>query len=684
MAFDLDSAEAVAPTKKASGGFDLDSAELVSDSDYGHEGTKSPRQERKERSFAGKAMDLLNPVKGARGVGEAALAAASGVPAAVAGGLSGIGKAGYNLARGKGVSDSLADAGGTARHVTEALTYEPRSEEGKRVHEAVNLPMEIASRLLGGGGEAAGGLIGPDAAAAGRTIGENALPMAAAMSGGRALVGKAERPPVAGTDYTPTRQFSMEENARFQRQKGQGVEPTLGSVTRDPAQVRFENQTAGTERGRPLYQRSVENDAALEKHVAGLKEQPDIKGSRDINAADTGRSVRSAVEAKKAAADQRVNEAYDKARAAGETKAEVDVTPLVKYLRDNEPAAISVKQLKSISAGLRKLMGVEEDTGPAAIGSGKISGRIQKPKKEPETPKVTIDDLEFLRQEAGKLMQADGSVKSYMGDIRQIVDKITAGKGGNLYKEARALRRQVGKEFEDQSGVANIIDKKSATDYKVAGEDVWHKTVISGSTDDLINVIKTLRTTERNQAPQSMQALKDMQARTVDMITQEATKGDVFSPAGFERAIKTIGEEKLDILLGKDAVKTLQDALQTAKDLKKPPHRVTGSDTELNRSIKADMEKQATRIMQGVLPRPFNYVAKGVDYLREGAARRATARAEQAQVDDALTPGRASTAEIQAQRSRDLRERRKARMGDASRVIAPETVATGRDDRDDR
>lgn len=669
MAFDLDSAEAVAPTKKASGGFDLDSAELVSDSDYGHEGTKSPRQERKERSFAGKAMDLLNPVKGARGVGEAALAAASGVPAAVAGGLSGIGKAGYNLARGKGVSDSLADAGGTARHVTEALTYEPRSEEGKRVHEAVNLPMEIASRLLGEGGEAAGGLIGPDAAAAGRTIGENAIPMAAAALGGRSLVGKAERPPVAGTDYTPTRQFSMEENARFQRQKDQGVEPTLGSVTRDPAQVRFENQTAGTERGRPLYQRSVENDAALEKHVAGLKEQPgptgpNIKGATDSNVADTGRSVRKAVEAKKAAADQRVNEAYDKARGAGETQQLVDLDPIRRFIEAHEAEAISVPELQSV----KKMVEILE----------------KKAEKDGNPGMASINDLENIRARASKLGQRDGSVKSYMGKLRDGIDEMTEGKGGDLYKEARALRRQVGKEFEDQAGVANIIDKKSATDYKVAGEDVWHKTVISGSTDDLINVIKTLRTTERNQAPQSMQALKDMQARTVDMITQEATKGDVFSPAGFERAIKTIGEEKLDILLGKDAVKTLQDALQTAKDLKKPPHRVTGSDTELNRSIKADMEKQATRIMQGVLPRPFNYVAKGVDYLREGAARRATARAEQAQVDDALTPGRASTAEIQAQRSRDLRERRKARMGDASRVIAPETVATGRDDRDDR
>lgn len=668
MAFDLDSAEAVAPTKKASGGFDLDSAELVSDSDYGHEGTKSPRQERKERSFAGKAMDLLNPVKGARGVGEAALAAASGVPAAVAGGLSGIGKAGYNLARGKGVSDSLADAGGTARHVTEALTYEPRSEEGKRAHEAVNLPMEIASRLLGEGGEAAGGLIGPDAAAAGRTIGENALPMAAAMSGGRALVGKAGRPPVAGTDYTPTRQFSMEENARFQRQKDQGVEPTLGSVTRDPAQVRFENQTAGTERGRPLYQRSVENDAALERHVADIKEQPgpvgpNIKGSRDANAADTGRSVRTAVEAKKAAADQRVNEAYDKARGAGETKELVDLDPIKRFIETHEAEAISVPELQSV----KKMVEILE----------------KKAEKDGNPGMASINDLENIRARASKLGQRDGSVKSYMGKLRDGIDQMTEGKGGDLYKEARALRRQVGKEFEDQSGVANIIDKKSATDYKVAGEDVWHKTVISGSTDDLINVIKTLRTTERNQAPQSMQALKDMQARTVDMITQEATKGDVFSPAGFERAIKTIGEEKLDILLGKDAVKTLQDALQTAKDLKKPPHRVTGSDTELNRSVKADMEKQATRIMQGVLPRPLNYVAKGVEYLREGSARRAAARAEQAQVDDALTPGRASTAEIQAQRSRDLRERRKARMGDASRVIAPETVATGRDDRDE-
>jgi hypothetical protein len=593
----------------------------------------------------------LGPAGNNVGIGELGLQILSGLPASIVAGFTGLGKAGYNIARGKPVSDSLADAGGTAHHVQEAMTYEPRTKQGKQASEVANLPMEVANKLLGNAGEAIGEAVG--APEAGRTIGENALPAGLALAGGRQVLKKPVEAaePRAGKDYTPLRQLSMEEEERYRRQKDQGVKPTLGSVTRKPDQVRFEGQTAQTEAGAPLYQRGLENDAALVNEVKGVKEQPgpvgpNVKGARDTSAGDTGRAMRKAAESKKAALDQGVNEAYDKARASGETKALVDLDPIKRFLADHEAEAISVPELNSVKAMVKTL----ED----------------KAKKAQTPGMASIEDLENIRQRIGKFGMRDGSVKSYMGKLRDGIDAMTEGAGGDLYKAARAKRRAVGLEFEEQGAVADLIDKKSATDYKVAGEDVWKNAVVSGSTDDLAAVIKTLRTAGEKQKPESLQSLKDMQARAIDMILEEGTKTGPVSKAGLERGIKSIGEEKLNLLIGKDAVAKLRGVVKTTEELKSPPLKTMGSDTKANMAV--DAERAATdhgvKLLKGVLPTPLRYAAKGVEMVREMAAGRAAKDRLAGQVDEALTPTRASPADIQAEAQGQSRARRKYLMSE--------------------
>ncbi len=424
MAFDLASAKPVEETSSGGGGFDLSTAKPVDDN-YSHEGR--PRSQRKKGYVPTSEAETFGEAGAAAfGSPETALQIGSGLVGSVAGGLAGLGQTGIELVKGKGLSESLASGGGTARHVQEALTYEPRSEGGRAVSSAVSLPVEVANKLLGHGGAAVGRAAGDEAA--GETIGENILPAGLAMAGARGLVKSPtkEAPPVAGKDYSPLRQFSMEEEERYRRQKGQGVQPTLGSVTRDPAQVRFEGQTAATEAGAPLHQRAIENDAALVRGIKGVKEQPspvgpNIAGSRDTSAADTGRGVRRAVEAKKAAKDQEVNEAYDKARASGETKELVDLSPIKQFLKDHEAEAISVPELNSVKSMVETL----EAKGKAEGNPGHAS----------------IQDLENIRQRIGKFGMKDGSVKSYMGKLREGIDQMTEGKGGELYKAARAKRR---------------------------------------------------------------------------------------------------------------------------------------------------------------------------------------------------------------------------------------------------
>jgi len=361
----------------------------------------------------------------------------SGIAGTIAGGYAGLAGAALPGPEGQGAS--------WAEKVRRKMTYEPRTEVGKAGGSLASLPMEVANKLLGKTVGAAGALVGPKTEAAGQTLGESLVPIAMAAQGARVGLRPVEqRPMMAGKDYSPLREFTPEQAERFKRMKEQGVDPTLGNVTRDPSQVRFEQQTAATEQGKPIYQRTVEQDEALTTKTEGMKP----KGATPkMNVDETGRSLRRAIESKKAAADQEVDAAYTRAREAGETKQKVDPSPLTKYLAANEPAAITVPALKSISAKLRQLMGEEEGAVPEPIGSGKISGKIKQKPAEKVSEGISIDDIEFLRQEVGKLGEGGGPTRKYMNDVRMIIDKITEGAGGDLYKQARAKRRAVGLEF---------------------------------------------------------------------------------------------------------------------------------------------------------------------------------------------------------------------------------------------
>ncbi len=207
---------------------------------------------------------------------------------------------------------------------------------------------------------------------------------------------------------------------------------------------------------------------------------------------------------------------------------------------------------------------------------------------------------------------------------------------------------------------------------------MWHKTVVGGSTEDLANVIKTLRTTEGKQKPEALQSLKDMQARAIDMIVEEGTKTGPVSKAGLERGIKAIGEEKLTMLIGKDAVQKLRDTVKTTGELKTPPVRVAGSDTSVNLRVEADRAASghALALMKGVLPSPFRYVSKGIDMLREGAANRAEKRRRVADVEEALTPTRAPLTSVMQEAGEQTRARRKYLMGDTASKLRTPTAAT--------
>ena len=99
----------------------------------------------------------MNPAKsmakGGLGWLEGGAQMLTGLGGAAIGGLSGLG----TLMTGGGVEKAAKNAS----YLSSALTYQPRSEEGQGVSQALAAPMELASKGTGYVGEKIGGMLGP-------------------------------------------------------------------------------------------------------------------------------------------------------------------------------------------------------------------------------------------------------------------------------------------------------------------------------------------------------------------------------------------------------------------------------------------------------------------------------------------------------------------------------------------
>jgi hypothetical protein len=172
---------------------------------------------------------------------------------------------------------------------------------------------------------------------------------------------------------------------------------------------------------------------------------------------------------------KKVDEAYQAARDSGETKQVVDTTQLEKWLADNAPEAISVPQIQTIGAKLDALK--------------KITGN-----------QVTIDDLENIYKSAGNLAEGNPSAARFMGQVKGVINDMTEGAGGDLYRAARTERKQLAKQFEDVDRVDKLLSTKAGkTDRKVALDDVYNHIVTDGSLEEMRTVTSLLKKTPEGQ-----------------------------------------------------------------------------------------------------------------------------------------------------------------------------------------
>lgn len=495
-----------------------------------------------------------------------------------------------SVASGKfGTQEGAAMAAQAAEEGAQKLTYEPKTKEGREALETIGRLFD-SSKLAGlGPSEAvvAPRAVSAEAAQAARqTAGQAAGVVRQGARDIQANIASGE-PQMAGVGAAETSQEAI----RRQRAADLPVpiDLTKGQATRDFAQQQFEREAAkNPDIGNPIRQRfSDQNQKILQNFDTWV----DQTGAEGGSLRAVGQTVTDALVNKSNRAKAEVRSAYEKAKESGAMQEKVDLSPLEKYLEDHKAEAINAQVLTSVEARL---------------------GYVAK------DGEASINDLEEVRKMVGRLSGKDATNAIFANEVKQVIDGMTEGKGGDLYKQARSLRYRYGQEFQDHAVIDRLLSFKPGTkDRSVAYEDVFSHSILNGSLDDVRTVRKTLQTAGKD----GEQAWKELQGATIQHIKDEITKNvqidqagnRVISPARLDRLVSELDKDgKLDFVFGKQGAQQIRDVNGIAQDaFTAPPGSVNHSNTA---SILARTLDKVAGKVTGVpfLGSAINYASKEI------------------------------------------------------------------------
>ena len=330
------------------------------------------------------------------------------------------------------------------------------------------------------------------------------------------------------------------------------VELSKGQAMRDLGQQKFEIETPKNfpELGKPLIEAQAKrNDAILQNFDAFV----DATGKETYGLRETGRVVDKALvgAANKAKAD--INKAYTAAREAGETQQPVSYAPLKAYIDEQTPT-VKRKLAPIISA-------VEEEI---AKNDPKKAGQI------------SINNLEDIYQFINKNYEPGTVGEGHAKTMKNLINQMTEGQGGELYQEARKLRTKYGREFENVGYVDKLLrTKPGTTDRSVAYEDVFDHAILNGSLDD----VRAIGLTLKKAGPEGQQAFKELQGQTIQYLKDKVSQSvdvdsfgnPVVSPAKFKSVVTQLDQDgKLDYIFGKAGAQEIRNLLETTINVNAP------------------------------------------------------------------------------------------------------------------
>ena len=449
---------------------------------------------------------------------------------------------GYGTPQGK-------EAGQRAAQVTSQQFYQPRTETGPDIVNAMSKVLGALPPTLGSTG-ATLNAIAP--AAVGQARGMVAPIASSTQQRLAQVIGKNE-PQMVGMGAASTNPALIRQERALQ----QGIPLTKGEQLQDFGLLKRESDLPkeNPELAKGLAEFKQNQKEKILKRFQQMADETGAEYAAPEEYRKVGSLVDDALVKEFDAKKLKVDKAYEAARNSGETKQVVDTTKLDEWLETNKGKSISVPEIKSIKADLDTL-------------------------KKATNGQITIDDLEELYKSAGQLGKAGDPSGLFMKQVKGVINDMTEGAGGDLYRKARAQRAELGNQFENTYRVAKLLGTRGGyADRAIALDDVFSHVVLSGSLEEMRTVTKLLK----KGGPQGQAAYAELQGQTIQYLKDRLTKNakDELSFAKLKTAIDTLDrEDKLVYMFGKQGRETLVDVRNVIQDaLVKPEGAVNYSNT---------------------------------------------------------------------------------------------------------
>lgn len=334
-----------------------------------------------------------------------------------------------------------------------------------------------------------------------------------------------------------------------------------GQATRDLDQQFFELETAKTnpaDIGKPLVDLRLKQNQDILANFDAFLEPIGAEVASPMNLREVGQVVDKALIQRTKQAKGEINAAYTKAREAGELEAPVNITPIKNYLDSMEAEAVNAPIITSAKMKLDKI----------APGG-----------------QVSINDLEEVRKMVGRLSGSTPTNQLYGKEINKLIDASTEGVGGDLYRQARSLRSNYAREFENVGVIDKLLSTKpGTTDRSVAFENVFDHAILNGSLDDVKAIGQTLKRSGKD----GEQAWRELTGQTVEYMREAITANSkmdanglpIVSPAKFKNVVNNLDKSgKLDYLFGKKGAQEIRDLRDVALNIYTLPEGANTSNT---------------------------------------------------------------------------------------------------------
>jgi hypothetical protein len=449
---------------------------------------------------------------------------------------------GYGTPQGQQKGEEVAQAVGRQ-------FYQPRTETGPEIVQQISKVLSALPPTLGATG-ATLNAITPAAVSQAKSI---VTPAATNTQQKLAALLQPKQPQMTGMGAASTDESLM----RQQRALEQNIPLTKGEQLQSFPILQFESDVVkeNPELAKSLLQFKEKQKSAILNRFEQLSQETGAEYADPTAYRKVGSLVDAQLVKQFENKKQKVNSAYTAARESGETKQVVDTGKLDQWLVENAPESISVPQIQTIKAKLEAL-------------------------KKATNGQITIDDIENLYQTAGSLAKPGEQSAVYMGRVKNVINDITEGAGGDLYRAARTQRKELAKEFEDTYRVAKLLGTRGGyADRAVALDDVFSHVVLDGSLEEMRTVTKLLK----KGGAEGQQAYAELQGQTIQYLKDQLTKNasGQLSFAKLKNAIDTLDrEDKLAYMFGNKGREVLTDLRDTVQDaLVKPPGTVNYSNT---------------------------------------------------------------------------------------------------------